>query len=76
MEEIYEELKGTMIVHDKYQGIVCGYNETHFILAVETKETGKFFRVLKRDFFVEDAFKDPKYRYIFEDERVIVKQKG
>lgn len=75
MEEIYEELKGTLIVHDKYQGVVCGYTECHFILAVETKETGKFFRVLKKDFFVEDEYKDPKYRYILEDERTIVNQK-
>jgi hypothetical protein len=75
MEEIYEELKGTLIVHDKYQGVVCGYTEGHFILAVETKEVGKFFRVLKKDFFVEEAYKDPKYRYILEDERTIVKQK-
>lgn len=75
MEEIYEELKGTLVVHDKYQGVVCGYAEAHFILAVETKEVGKFFRVLKKDFFVEEGYKDPKYRYILEDERTIVKQK-
>lgn len=74
MEEIYEELKGTLIVHNTYQGIVCGFNDTHFILAVETKDN-KFFRVLKKDFFVEDEFKDLKYRYILEDEREIVKQK-
>lgn len=74
MEEIYENLKGTLIVHDKYQGVVCGFTEAHFILAVETKEVGKFFRVLKKEFFVEDEFKDTKYRYIFEDEREIEKQ--
>ncbi len=74
MEEIYEELKGTLVVHDKYQGIVCGYNDSHYILAVETKDVKNFFRVLKNDFFVEEEYKDTKYRYIFEDERTIEKQ--
>jgi hypothetical protein len=74
MEEIYEVLKGTMVVHDKYQGIVCGYTDGHFILAVETKDVKKFFRVLKNDFFVEEEYKDAKYRYILEDERTIEKQ--
>ena len=75
MEEIYEELKGTIVTHDKYQGIVCGYSEAHFILAVESKDVKNFFRVLKNDFFVEEEYKDNKYRYVLEDERTIVKQK-
>jgi hypothetical protein len=74
MEEMYENFKGTLVVHPHYQGIVCGYTDTHFILAVETKETGKFFRVLKKDIFVEEEYKDQKYRYILEDERTIEKQ--
>ncbi len=75
MEEIYEELKGTLVVHDNYQGVVCGYNDTHFILAIETKDENKFFRRLKKDFYIENEFKDLKYRYIFEDERTIVKHR-
>jgi hypothetical protein len=74
MEEIYENLKGTVVIHDKYQGVVCGYSESHFILAVETKDTN-FFRILKKmNFFVEEQYKDPKYRYVFEDEMIIEKQ--
>ncbi len=74
MEEIFKNLKGTLVIHDNYKGIVCGYNETHFILAVETKDENKFFRRLKKDFYVEDEYKDLKYRYILEDERTIEKQ--
>jgi hypothetical protein len=74
MEEKYEQFKGTLVVHKSYQGIVCGYTDTHFILAVDTKETGKFFRAVKKDIFIEDEFKDQKYRYILEDERTIEKQ--
>jgi hypothetical protein len=74
MEELFELFKGALVVHDKYQGVVCGYNETHFILAIETKDAKNFFRVLKNDFFVEDQYKDSKYRYVLEDERTIEKQ--
>ena len=74
MEEIYEAFKGTLVVHDKYQGVVCGYNETHFILAVETDNKDRFFRALKKYFFVDEAYKDQKYRYIFENESEIIKQ--
>lgn len=75
MEELFELYKGTLVIHPNYQGVVCGYNDYHFILAVETKETSFGFRVLKKDFYIEDAFKDTKYRYIFEDEPVIEKSK-
>lgn len=73
MEELFELYKGTLVIHDKYQGVVCGYNDSHFILAVETEEKGMFFRVLKKDFFVLEEYKDPKYRYVLEDERTIEK---
>jgi len=75
MEKIFELFKGTLITHPTYQGVVCGFNETHFILAVETKDQVKFFRALKKDFFIAEEYKDLKYRYIFEDESTIIKQK-
>lgn len=75
MEELFNLFKGVLIVHPDYQGEVCGYNETHFILAVETKDQFKFFRALKRDFFIAEEYKDLKYRYILEDEKTIEKQK-
>ncbi len=74
MERIYNEFKGTPVVYPKYTGIVCGFTDSHLILAVETKETSGFFRVLKKDFFVEEPFKEAKFRYVFEDERVVEKQ--
>jgi len=75
MEILFDLFKGVVIKHDSYEGIVCGYNETHFILAVETKDQLKFFRALKKDFFIAEEYKDAKYRYIFEDESTIIKQK-
>jgi len=70
MEKLFQKFQGILIVHPNYEGVVCGYNDTHFILAVETKDMD-FFRILKKDFYVQDEFKDPKYRYVFEDESTI-----
>jgi hypothetical protein len=74
METLFQMYKGALIIHPNYQGEVCGFNETHFILAVETKDESKFFRRLKKDFFIAEEYRDLKYRYIFEDESTIIKQ--
>lgn len=73
MEELFELYKGFLVRHPKYSGIVCGYTEAHFILAVKTKDTD-YFRTLKQDFFIMDKYKNQRYRYIFEDESVIEQQ--
>ena len=73
MHKLFELFKNKLIVHSKYQGYVCGYNDAHFILAVETTNKD-FFRVLKKEFFILDEYKDTKYRYVFEDERELIKQ--
>jgi hypothetical protein len=74
MEELFQLYKGFLVVHKNYQGIVCGYTDAHFILAVKTKSTD-FFRMLpKREMYIEDKYRDPKYRYVFEDDFVIERQ--
>jgi hypothetical protein len=61
-----------LVIHNKYQGHVCGYNDSHIILAVET-DSKDFFRKLQNP-FIMDEYKDIKYRYVFEDERELIKQ--
>jgi hypothetical protein len=61
-----------LIVHPNYQGYVCGYNDSHIILAIET-DSKNFFRKLQNPYIMEE-YKDIKYRYSFEDERELVKQ--
>jgi hypothetical protein len=75
MQILFDKFKNKLIVHSKYQGYVCGYNDAHFILAVETTNKD-FFRVLKKEFFILDEYKDTKYRYVYEDENAILKQIG
>jgi hypothetical protein len=73
MERLFNEYKNMLVVHPKYQGHVCGYNDSHIIIAVETKDDKNFWRKLENP-WIMDEYKDPKYRYIFEDERELIKQ--
>lgn len=72
MEKIFNQYKNMLIVHPGYQGYVCGYNDAHIILAVET-DSKDFFRKLQNP-YIMDEYKDTKYRYVFEDERELIKQ--
>lgn len=73
MEIVFNQYKNMLIIHPKYQGRVCGYNDAHIILAVETDDTKNFFRKLQNPYIMEE-YKDTKYRYVFEDERELIKQ--
>ena len=72
METVFNKYKNMLVVHPKYQGYVCGYTDAHIILAVETK-SDNFFRKLQNPIIMEE-YKDAKYRYVFEDERELLKQ--
>ena len=77
MERLFNQYKEKTIVHTNYSGIVCGYDDSRFILAVETHDDkGIFFRRLTKhdNAFILDEYKDSKYRYVYEDEREIIKQ--
>ena len=67
MENLFNLFKGFIITHPKYSGVVCGYNHSHFILAVETDDTKNFFRKLENPYIMEE-YKDVKYRYVLENE--------
>ena len=62
-----------LVVYPKYQGYVCGYNDAHFIIAVETRDDKNFFRKMENPVIMEQ-YKDTKYRYIFADESQLLKQ--
>lgn len=72
MEKVFNQFKEMLVVHDGYKGYVCGYNESHIILAVET-ESKNFFRKMQNPIILE-KYKDSKYRYVFEDESELIKQ--
>jgi len=72
MEKVFNQFKNMLIVHPKYMGYVCGYNDSHIILAIETTNKD-FFRKMHNPIIMEE-YKDAKYRYAFEDERELIKQ--
>jgi hypothetical protein len=77
METLFNLYKELVIVHKNYTGIICGYDDSRFILAVETSDDkGIFFKRLRKDdnVFIMDKYKDSKYRYVYEDESSIIKQ--
>jgi len=73
MEKLFEQFKNMLLVYPKYQGYVCGYNDAHFIVAVETSDVKNFFRKIESP-YIMDEYKDTKYRYVFADESDILKQ--
>lgn len=73
MEKLFEQFKNMLVVYPKYQGYVCGYNDAHFIVAVETRDDKNFFRKMENPTIMEE-YKDTKYRYVFADESDLLKQ--
>jgi len=73
MEKLFQQFKNMLLVYPKYQGRVCGYNDAHFIVAVETRDDKNFFRKIESP-YIMDEYKDTKYRYVFADESDILKQ--
>lgn len=73
MEKVFNKYKNMLVVHKNYKGHVCGYTEDHIILAVETDDNKNFWRKLQNP-YIMDEYKDSKYRYVFEDERELIKQ--
>jgi hypothetical protein len=77
MERLFNQYKEKVVTHPNYSGVVCGYDDSRFILAVETHDDkGIFFRRLTKhdNAFILDEYRDAKYRYVYEDEREIIKQ--
>lgn len=72
MKQVFEKFKNMLVVHVNYKGTVCGYNDSHIILAIETTNKD-FFRKMDNPYIL-DEYKDSKYRYAFEDERELIKQ--
>lgn len=72
MKQVFEKFKNMLVTHVNYKGYVCGYNDSHIILAIETTNKD-FFRKMDNPYIMEE-YKDIKYRYAFEDEKELIIQ--
>ena len=74
MEKVFNQFKGLNVVHKNYQGVLCGYNDEHFILAVEGNPPLSFRKLPRTSVIPMEEYKDVKYRYIYENESELIKQ--
>ena len=74
MEKIFNQYKGLEIKHDTYTGILCGYNDEHFILAVKASSSAYSFRKLPKESIIMEDYISNKYKYVYENETEIIKQ--
>jgi len=72
MKELFEQFLGIVIRHSKYQGVVCGYNEEHFILAIESHKPTGFSRLDAK--YIAPEYNTSQYKYVYEDEAEILRQ--
>jgi hypothetical protein len=73
MKKVFDKYKGMTIKHFGYTGILCGYNDEHFILAIISKNCPYSFKTLPKDSVIE-LKEYSKHRYIYENETNLIKQ--
>lgn len=73
MKIIYDKLKGKKVVFPDCEGLVCGYTENRLVIVTETHPRASFRRFDKGGGFIEEEYKDHKFRYCYADERDVYK---
>ena len=74
MEKVFNQFKGLEIIHANYSGILCGYNDEHFILAVKATSSAFAFRKLPKESVIVGDYISNKYKYVYENESELIKQ--
>lgn len=75
MKLAYEKLKGLKVTHNETEGMLAGFCHDRLIAATLTNPHYSF-RRLEKDTFIEEEYKDAKYRYFYCSESFIEKQHG
>lgn len=70
---VYKKYKGFKVKCESYSGTVCGINSDKILCATEENPQCAFRRTDK-DTWIEEEFKDKKYRYFYMDENILDKQ--
>lgn len=74
MEKVFNQFRGMEIIHPNYSGILCGYNDEHFILAVKASSSTYSFRKLPKESVIMEDYISNKYKYVYENEAELIKQ--
>ena len=66
MERLYKKFKGRLVTYqDGQEGVICGWVNDNLLLALETKPIYSFRRFGKESHFLEEQYKESKYRYCY-----------
>lgn len=65
MLRIYEKYKGMPVHHGEIKGVICGFTDNNLIMATEQNPLYSFRKFDKEGHFVEEEYKDKKYRYSY-----------
>jgi hypothetical protein len=75
MNRAYKKIRLKSLKYHDYSGVVCGYTEDKFILATTDKTEKSFRKLDKRDStFIEEAYRELPYRYVYCQESDVYKQ--
>lgn len=75
MKLAYQRLKGLEVTHGETKGVLIGFCHDRFIGATLTSPHYSF-RRLEKDSFIEEEYKDVKYRYFYISESYVENQHG
>ena len=74
-DRVYKKIKGRLIQHNGYSGTVCGMCDGKYIAATLDRPSCCFRRLDKKtDSWVEDEYKDVKWKYFYVNEIEVHRQ--
>lgn len=76
MQRIFEIYKNKEVFQDNLVGVVCGYTDSHLLLAIVDKTTSSFRKAPKRGMYVLPEFDNGHFRYTYVLESTVIKQLG
>ena len=74
MQIIYKRIKGKSLKYESYEGVICGYSDTKLVLATLDSPGCSFRKTDKEKMFIEEEFRDTKYRYCWANESEVYNQ--
>lgn len=77
MEELYKLFKGKLITYPNgVEGKIIGYVDDNLLIATEQNPTYSFRKFGKQPHYIEEEYKDKKWRYCYLSEQTVEEQYG
>ncbi len=74
MRILYEHWKNKKVTYGAHHGFVCGYTDETLLIAMETNPPYSFRKFGKQEHYIEDHYKESKYRYAYALESTLEKE--